>query len=208
MGITINQKIVSCAVVKPDTAIQSANTLETVHEQLSRPPVLSGKTYKIKPPDASALYVTITDIVLNEGTPNETRRPFEIFINSKAMEHFQWIVALTRMISAMFRKGGEMAFVVEEMKSVHDPRGGWFHKGRYVPSVVAAIGDVVEQHFIELGLITVDTSLAEAAKAMVAEKMKDNKKGPGTLCPNCGAYAMIQSDGCAVCVECSYSKCG
>ena len=126
-----------------------------MHEQLERPEQLAGSTYKIKTPLSDhALYVTINDIVLNPGTEHELRRPFEIFINSKNMEHFQWIVALTRIISAVFRKGGDVAFLVEELHSVFDPGGGYLKRGgRHVPSLVAEIGTVIEDHLIKIGLV-------------------------------------------------------
>ena len=127
-----------------------------MHEQLERPEQLAGSTYKIKTPLSDhALYVTINDIVLNPETEHELRRPFEIFINSKNMEHFQWIVALTRIISAVFRKGGDVAFLVEELHSVFDPGGGYLKRGgRHVPSLVAEIGTVIEDHLIKIGLMT------------------------------------------------------
>ncbi len=124
-------------------------------ESLQRPETLIGMTYKIKSPlFEHALYVTINDIVLNAGTPHEQRRPFEIFINSKNMDHFQWIVALTRIMSAVFRKGGDCTFLVEELKAVFDPRGGYLKKGGiYMPSIVAEIGAVLERHLIAIGML-------------------------------------------------------
>ena len=126
-----------------------------MHEKLERPEMLIGSTYKIKTPlSEHALYVTINDIVLNTKTEHEQRRPFEIFINSKNMEHFQWIVALTLIISAVFRKGGDVTFLVEELRSVFDPRGGYFKKGgKYMPSLVAEIGDAIESHLLCIGLL-------------------------------------------------------
>ena len=153
----IDQPIVDVAVAKQKAAAV------TPHSILPRPATLSGTTYKIKTPMSDhALYLTIND---HDG------RPFEIFIHSKAMEHFQWIVALTRVISAVFRHGSEVAFLVEELRSVCDPKGGYFQKGgRFIPSLVSEIGDVLETHLTMLGLLKPDTSLAEAARAMVAEK--------------------------------------
>lgn len=183
-----------------------------MHERLDRPEVLIGKTYKIKPPDSNALYITITDILLNGGTEHEHRRPFEIFINSKAMEHFQWVVALTRVISAVFRKGGEISFLVEELKSIFDPKGGYFQKGRYVPSIVAAIGHVLERHLIELGCIEQDDSLSEAAKLMIEEKMqkRTDAESKMLICPKCSQKSAIMMDGCLTCTnqDCLHSKCG
>jgi hypothetical protein len=142
-----------------------------MHEQLERPERLIGATYKIKSPlFEHALYVTINDMVLNEGTEYELRRPFEIFINSKSMDHFQWIVALTRIMSAVFRKGGDVTFLVEEMKAVFDPRGGYFKSGGvYMPSIVAEIGAVVEDHLKQIGLI-LDPEISPEQRRLIAEK--------------------------------------
>src|SRR5438105_6845783 len=116
------------------------------------------------------MYVTINDIVLNHGTEHELRRPFEVFINSKSMDHFQWIVALTRIMSAVFRKGGDVTFLVEEMKAVFDPRGGYFKAGGvYMPSIVAEIGAVVEEHLTSIGMIVGD-DLSEAERQLIADK--------------------------------------
>lgn len=182
-------------------------TVVHMHERLERPDVLAGATYRVKTPLSDhALYITINDIVLNPGTPHEVRRPFEIFINSKAMEHFQWIVALTRIISAVFRKGGDSTFLVEELRSVFDPKGGYFKKGgRYMPSLVSEIGDVIEQHLTGLGLMVRDESLALAAQAMVAEKRAE--AGHGAVCAKCHEAAVVLLDGCMTCTSCGDSKC-
>jgi hypothetical protein len=142
-----------------------------MHEKVERPDVLIGATYKIKSPlFEHALYVTINDIVLNPGTEYELRRPFEIFINSKNMDHFQWIVALTRIMSAVFRKGGDVTFLVEELKAVFDPRGGYFKAGGvYMPSIVAELGAIVEQHLKSIGLIH-DPEMTAEQRKLLAEK--------------------------------------
>ncbi|HET6603256.1 MAG TPA: NrdJb [Xanthomonadaceae bacterium] len=184
MTIKITRKIKGYNVVKPEDKAKPAQPPEPktepasdraqviqMHEKVERPDVLIGSTYKVKSPlFEHALYVTLNDIVLNAGTPHELRRPFEIFINSKNMDHFQWIVALTRIMSAVFRKGGDVTFLVEEMKAVFDPRGGYFKAGGvYMPSIVAEIGAVVEEHMRMIGLI-VDEELTDAQKALIAEK--------------------------------------
>ncbi|GAP66183.1 ribonucleotide reductase subunit alpha [Mizugakiibacter sediminis] len=185
MTIKIGKKIKGYAVVKPEDKAKeaapaaapakapAAPTAEVIqmHESVERPDTLVGATYKIKSPlFEHALYVTINDIVLNAGTPHEMRRPFEIFINSKNMDHFQWIVALTRIMSAVFRKGGDVTFLVEELKAVFDPRGGYFKAGGvYMPSIVAEIGAVVEQHMKMIGLIR-DPEMSDAQRALIAEK--------------------------------------
>ena len=184
MAKKIDKRIVDYSVVKPaaqtvPTAEElrakekeaPANKVVQMHEKVERPEMLLGSTYKIKTPHSEhALYVTINDIVLNPGTEHELRRPFEMFINSKSMEHFQWIVALTRIISAVFRKGGDITFLVEELRSVFDPKGGYFRKGgRFVPSLVAEIGDVLEHHLRQIGLLK-DEQLDERAKKLLAEK--------------------------------------
>ena len=142
-----------------------------MHERIERPEVLIGSTYKIKSPLVEhAMYVTINDIVLNAGTEHELRRPFEVFINSKSMEHFQWIVALTRIMSAVFRKGGDVTFLVEEMKAVFDPKGGYFKAGGvYMPSLVAELGSIVEDHLKSIGMIH-DPEMSAERRALIAEK--------------------------------------
>lgn len=154
--VKIDQPIVSYETVKySDPAISSNVAYTTLNENISRPDELIGATYKIKTPlSEHALYVTINDIVLDAGSLNERRCPFEVFINSKQMDNFQWIVALTRILSAVFRKGGDVAFLVEELRSVFDPKGGyWKPGGRYMNSVVAEIGDVLARHLIDIGLL-------------------------------------------------------
>ena len=169
MAIKISKKIKSYSVATPDdkaatpapapvaAAPAPLPTAEIIqmHERVERPETLVGATYKIKSPlFEHALYVTINDIVLNPGTEHELRRPFELFINSKNMEHFQWSVAITRIVSAVFRKGGDVTFLAEEMKAVFDPRGGYFKAGGvYMPSIIAEIGGVIEEHLKSIGLI-------------------------------------------------------
>jgi hypothetical protein len=183
MAIKIDKKITGYNVVKPEdkvaatpvTAVapnepRQAEVIQ-MHESVERPETLVGSTFKIKSPlFEHALYVTINDIVLNAGTKHEQRRPFEIFINSKNMDHFQWIVALTRILSAVFRKGGDVTFIVEELKAVFDPRGGYFKSGGvYMPSIVAEIGSVVEQHMKNIGLIH-DPEMDAATRQLIADK--------------------------------------
>ena len=159
------------AVPAPVVLADSVSNIIHMHEQIERPEVLIGSTYKIKSPLVEhAMYVTINDIVLNPGTEHELRRPFEVFINSKNMDHFQWIVALTRIMSAVFRKGGDVTFLVDEMKAVFDPRGGYFKAGGvYMPSIVAEIGSVVEDHLKSIGMI-VDPELDEHQRKLINEK--------------------------------------
>src|ERR1700727_2252737 len=142
-----------------------------MHEKLERPEVLIGSTYKIKTPVSDhAMYVTINDIVLNEGTPHEQRRPFEVFINSKNLDHFQWIVALTRVISAVFRKGGDTTFLVDELKAVFDPKGGyWQPGGKFMPSTIAELGYVIERHLQSIGFLQ-KPELDEHHRKLVQEK--------------------------------------
>jgi len=179
-------------------------------QPLSRPEALPGQTYKLRWPDSEhALYITLNDIV-QDGR----RRPFEVFINSKNMEHYAWTVALTRMISAVFRRGGDVSFVVEEMKAVFDPRGGAWMDGRYVPSLLAAIGDVIERHMVEIGFLPRERT----DRGLAAKVVNLPATGPaGSLgqalprraqCPKCGEAALIRSEGCDQCTSCDYSKCG
>jgi len=165
---------------------------------LEREGVLPGFTYKLQWPESDhAIYITINDI-LQDGR----RRPFEIFINSKNMEHYAWTVALTRMISAVFRRGGDVTFVVEELKAVFDPRGGSWMAGRYVPSLLAAIGEVIERHMIDTGFISGGTQpITQTLKKAVGESLR------GKACPRCGEYGLVAQEGCETCTSCGYSKC-
>ncbi|WP_297539368.1 adenosylcobalamin-dependent ribonucleoside-diphosphate reductase [Roseovarius sp.] len=170
-------------------------------EPLDRPKELEGATYKLKWPDSNhAIYVTVNDIVLGGH-----RRPFEVFINSKNMEHYAWTVALTRMISAVFRRGGDVSFVVEELKAVFDPRGGAWMQGKYVPSILAAIGGVLEQHMVQIGFLEGEgMGLKEDPQTQVAG-LDSTRKSPA--CPACGQYGMRMIEGCMTCASCGHSKC-
>ncbi|MEL7177168.1 MAG: adenosylcobalamin-dependent ribonucleoside-diphosphate reductase [Pseudomonadota bacterium] len=172
-----------------------------IAEPLDRPQALEGNTYKLKWPDSEhAIYITINDVTIGGH-----RRPFEVFINSKNMEHFAWTVALTRMISAVFRRGGDVSFVVEELKAVFDPRGGAWMQGKYVPSILAAIGGVIERHMIEIGFIAGEgMGLKSDPQAAVVNLTE----GRGKACPSCGQYDMRMVEGCMTCGSCGYSKCG
>ena len=157
----------------PEKGQETAEIIQ-MHEKLERPDMLLGSTYKIKTPQSEhALYITINDVLLNQGTEHEMRRPYEIFINSKNMDHFQWIVALTRIISAVFRKGGDVTFLVDELRSVFDPRGGYFKKGgKYKPSLVCEIGDAIECHMKMIGMIE-DNGMDDCQKQMLDAKRKE-----------------------------------
>ena len=231
MTIKIDHKIVGYQVEKPEDAAPKVETKAAsaeskvirMHEKLERPEMLIGSTYKVKPPVADhAMYVTINDILLNEGTPYENRRPFEIFINSKNLDHYQWIVALTRIISAVFRKGGDSTFLVEELKAVFDPRGGyWQPGGKFMPSIIAELGHIIEKHMISIGLIK-DAVLDEHQMKLVNEKraeyeasmqqtdaFADTQYPEGAqLCGKCSTAAVIMLDGCMTCLSCGDSKCG
>ncbi len=190
---------------EPDTAEDALEAGAVVYmtQPLSRPEELPGHTYKLRWPDSDhAIYITINDIV-QDGR----RRPFEVFINSKNTEHYAWTVALTRIISAVFRRGGDVSFVVEELKAVFDPRGGQWMDGRYVPSLLAALGEVIERHMIDIGFMATrePPPQAQAVRQAVAAGT-----GPAALrqCPKCGAAGLVRQEGCDVCLSCDYSKCG
>jgi len=226
MVIQINKKIVEYSIKKDEPVVPVEATKDVMHEEIQRPDELKGYTYKIKTPLSDhALYITINNIVLNSGTEYEQEYPFEIFINSKNMEHFQWVLALTRVISAVFRKGGDAIFMVDELKQVFDPQGGYFKKGgRFMPSLVAEIGEVLETHMKKCGLIE-DEELSAAHKALLVEKraalesvnakVEASEYGetsgypPGSqLCKKCNTVAMVLLDGCMTCLSCGDSKCG
>lgn len=227
MAIKIDQKITAQRVLKGEAANEIP--LEAVapkpvfmNESIERPEFLLGTTYKIKPPvDEHAMYITINDIILNEDTDHEVRRPYEVFINSKSMEHFQWVIALTRVLSAVFRKGGDVTFLVEELRSVYDPNGGYFKKGGvFMPSLVAEIGSVIEKHLKAIGMIETE-EMSELTKRILAEKKAAfetlESKAPGedtgypknaTVCGKCHTKAVVMMDGCHTCLACGDSKCG
>ena len=240
MNTRIEKKIVGYEVVKPGSdkdreASRQERDERTkakiirMTEQVRRPEgleSLEGSTYKIKTPlDDHAMYVTINDIVLNAGTDHEQRRPFEIFINSKNMDHFQWIVALTRLMSAVFRKGGDVTFLAEELQAVFDPKGGYFKPGgKFMPSIIAEIGAVIEHHLQKIGLMEKE-ELSEqqlllldekraAAESRAEKKTAADADGDGTypasatLCHKCHTKAVVIMDNCATCLSCGYSKCG
>jgi len=234
--IKVGKKIVDYEVA-PDAGEQPATeqpkaverppreeaTIIRMHEKLERPDMLIGSTYKVKTPVSDhAMYVTINDIVLNEGTDFEKRRPFEIFINSKNLDHYQWIVALTRIMSAVFRKGGDVNFLVDELKAVFDPRGGyWQSGGRYMPSIIAELGYIVERHLVQIGLLA-PVAPSEEQQDLIAEKRaefeaRDSQKDAfaenrfpdgAQLCAKCSTAASVMLDGCLTCLNCGYSKCG
>ena len=241
MSIKINSKIVGYEVSKGGESTKektqsaegrtSAKVIRMT-EQVQRPEgydALEGSTYKIKTPlDDHAMYVTINDIILNQGTEHEQRRPFEIFINSKNMDHFQWIVALTRVMSAVFRKGGDVTFLSEELQAVFDPKGGYFKPGgKFMPSIIAEIGAVIEHHLQKIGLmekeemseqqqLLLDQKRAEAV-AFAEKTLTDVGPSAGeetgypasaTLCHKCSTKAVVVMDNCATCLSCGYSKCG
>jgi ribonucleoside-diphosphate reductase alpha chain len=182
-------------------------------QPLDRPEALPGQTYKVRWPESDhAIYITLNDII-QDGR----RRPFEVFINSKNMEHYAWTVGLTRMISAVFRRGGDVSFVVEELKAVFDPRGGSWVGGRYVPSLLAAIGEVIERHMIDIGFMPDPAKDREEIEHMAARKVANLADGQGNgdaggrrlaHCPKCNSPSLIRQEGCDLCTSCGYSKCG
>ena len=244
----ITKKIVGFSVNKNDdasaapvaTAAPVSKTADVIqmHETLERPHKLIGSTYKLKTPEhvsSHAMYITVNDIILNEGTEHELRRPFEVFINSKNLEHYQWIVALTLIMSAVFRKGGDITFLVDELRSVFDPRGGYWNKGKYSPSIVAEIGDVIERHLIDIGMLKgaemdehqkqliadkkaeleaksapANDSLSDGASATASENSggEESWAANATLCAKCNNKAVVLLDGCQTCMNCGDSKCG
>jgi len=231
--IKIDKKIVGYSVVRPEDQKRAAKPGEgradseakviRMHEKLERPEVLIGSTYKVKTPVSDhAMYVTINDIVLNEGTPHEQRRPFEIFINSKNLDHYQWIVALTRIMSAVFRKGGDVTFLVDELKAVFDPRGGyWQPGGKFMPSIIAELGHIVEKHLVGIGLLKPLGPDADQRKVLKAKRAEFEARGGqqdafaentfpegAQLCSKCNTAAAVMLDGCMTCLNCGYSKCG
>ncbi|AML50093.1 adenosylcobalamin-dependent ribonucleoside-diphosphate reductase [Falsihalocynthiibacter arcticus] len=182
--------------------VDSGADVVYITEPLDRPQALEGNTYKLKWPDSEhAIYITVNDVVIGGH-----RRPFEVFINSKNMEHFAWTVALTRMISAVFRRGGDVSFVVEELKAVFDPRGGAWMEGKYVPSILAAIGGVIERHLIITGFIAGEGMGLKSDPQ--ADVVAIGGAPRGKACPSCGQYSLQMKEGCMTCSDCGHSKCG
>ena len=213
------------AAERPPAVIETSPDGKVVrmHEKLERPEMLLGSTYKVKTPVSDhAMYVTINDILLNPDTEYEQRRPFEIFINSKNLDHYQWIVALTRIMSAVFRKGGDVTFIVDELKAVFDPRGGyWQAGGKFMPSIIAELGHIVEKHLQYIGLLP-ESGLDEHQQRLVEAKRQEFEqqakqqdafaKGEfpagAQLCGKCSVTAVVMMDGCMTCLNCGESKCG
>jgi ribonucleoside-diphosphate reductase alpha chain len=183
-----------------------------VSKPLDRSPVLTGATYKLKWPDSeNAIYVTINDVEVGGR-----RRPFEIFINTRHLEHYAWTVALTRMISAVFRRGGDVSFVAEELKAIFDPQGGRWMNGHYVPSLLAAIGEIIEKHMVRIGFLTQTSSPSSKApdSADVPPSQIVGDQPPGTAqrvaganCPRCGARDYVRQESCWTCLRCGFSRC-
>lgn len=200
--------------VKPKDVYEAGGAINMTRP-LDRPEVLPGCTYKLNWPESEhALYITLNDII-QDGR----RRPFEIFINSKNLDHYAWTLGLTRMISAVFRRGGDVRFVAEELKAVFDPRGGGWVSGRYVPSLLAAIGGVIEHHMVTIGLISDSSQERQLANRAAIAAAQDRtpvlgipQPGGSSLavsyCPKCGSYARVRQEGCEACLDCGYSKCG
>jgi ribonucleoside-diphosphate reductase alpha chain len=201
--LTVSESTDKVPAEAPTHVHQSQDGAEVVYlsEPLDRPAALEGATYKLKWPGSEhALYITINDIVIAGH-----RRPFEVFINSKNMEHFAWTVALTRMVSAVFRRGGDISFVVEELKAVFDPRGGAWIEGRYIPSILAAIGGVIERHLIEIGFIAGE---GLGLKSDPHAEVVSIGAPKGKSCSSCGGFDMRMIEGCMTCASCGHSKCG
>jgi hypothetical protein len=222
----ISKKIISTKVVTEvePTAVEVTEATEKVRidimsDIVERGDQLYGVTYKIKPPQYEhALYITINDIILNKGTEHECKHPFEIFINSKNMEHFQWILGITRVLSAVFRKGGEITFIIDELKAVFDPNGGYFKKGGvFMPSIVAEIGHCLEDHFKAIGVIK--CKMDDHTKQYLEQKKQEFEKQNGinnttdgfppnaVMCNKCSNKSVILMDGCFTCLNCGDSKC-
>lgn len=201
----IQTKIIGVAVRKDSTAETEKEVISNVihlHEKVERPTELYGTTYKIYPgaDTEHAMYVTINNIILNKGTPNEVVRPFEIFVNTKNVSNYAWIVALTRLMSAVFRKGGDITFMIEELESVFSPQGGYWKKGKYYNSIIHEIGEVIRQHLETIGILK--TKIVTVKREVTEIEMKN-----ATICPKCNNRAVVKMEGCSTCMNCGDSKC-
>ena len=196
----ITGSVLEVKPAEPAAGTASWTPMGNTMDLMVRPEKMIGATYKLRWPDSEhAMYVTVNDIELDGA-----RRPFEVFVNSKNLEHYAWVVALTRMISAVFRRGGEVAFVAEELKQVFDPRGGQWTNGRYVGSLVAAIGDIIERHMTDTGFLTPAEPIVPKAANAVSPAAAT---ALGPLCPKCSQPGLVREAGCLSCVHCGWSKC-
>ena len=203
--VKIDQEIIGWKVTTRENA-EGVKEIIKEPETLERPRVVEGRTYKIKPAVTdSAMYITINDIIYEDGS----RRPLEMFISTKHVAHQQWINALTRMISAIFRKPGPYLFIAEELGEIFDPAGGYFANGKMMPSVVAHVGQVLKEHFEHIGVLEKPV-LTEAQVVVIKEKKAQAEvKGVAMiLCNKCHEEAAIYMDGCLTCTSCGDSKCG
>ena len=202
--LSVEATLPADAAPVPQTA-QAEGDVVYMSQPLDRPGALEGQTYKLRWPESDhATYITINDVIESSGR----RRPFEVFINSKNMEHYAWTVALTRMISAVFRRGGDVAFVVEELKAVFDPRGGYWVEGRYVPSILAAIGEVIERHMIAIGFLGSDEDGEITRPARGTKRAHGSTDRGGAQCPRSGQPGLVHQEGCDTCESCGWSRCG
>ena len=200
--LTVSESDEKAPGEQPADHVADGGEVIYMSEPLERPQSLEGATYKLKWPDSEhAIYLTVNDVIINGH-----RRPFEVFINSKNMEHYAWTLALTRMISAVFRRGGDVSFVVEELKAVFDPRGGAWMEGKYIPSILAAIGGVLERHMIAIGFIEGEGMGLKSDPH--AEMMAVGEAPRGKPCPSCGDFSLQMVEGCMTCSSCGHSKCG
>ncbi|WP_299419050.1 adenosylcobalamin-dependent ribonucleoside-diphosphate reductase [uncultured Shimia sp.] len=200
--LTVSESSEQAPGEQPADHVADSGEVIYMSEPLERPQSLEGATYKLKWPDSEhAIYLTVNDVIINGH-----RRPFEVFINSKNMEHYAWTLALTRMISAVFRRGGDVSFVVEELKAVFDPRGGAWMEGKYIPSILAAIGGVLERHMIAIGFIEGEGMGLKSDPQ--AEVMAVGGAPRGKPCPSCGEFGLQMVEGCMTCNSCGHSKCG
>ncbi|MBO6899248.1 MAG: adenosylcobalamin-dependent ribonucleoside-diphosphate reductase [Shimia sp.] len=200
--LTVSESDEKAPGEQPADHVADGGEVIYMSEPLERPQSLEGATYKLKWPDSEhAIYLTVNDVIINGH-----RRPFEVFINSKNMEHYAWTLALTRMISAVFRRGGDVSFVVEELKAVFDPRGGAWMEGKYIPSILAAIGGVLERHMIAIGFIEGEGMGLKSDPQ--AEVMAVGEAPRGKPCPSCGDFSLQMVEGCMTCSSCGHSKCG
>ena len=202
--LEIKSKIKEASVAEKKAADEPKTPVATVMgEHVARPQVLSGKTYAVES-DKAKYYITINDIILDEGTEFQTRRPYEMFIASKDTTSYAWFTTLSRTISAVMRKGGDITFLIDEFKSIRDPEGGYWSLGKYMGSLQAHIGAVLEQHFRKIGLL-------DAEQAEIPQEKEENETHQpvtGQQCPKCFEFTYIMQEGCATCTNCQYSKCG
>jgi ribonucleoside-diphosphate reductase alpha chain len=169
-------------------------------EVMERPRILQGRTYKLKwPQTGDNWYITIT---------HRGGVPFEVFITTKVAAHAEWVQALSILLTAVLRRGGDVKFLITELQGIHSASGGQYitEQRKFRHSQVAAIGGVIEEEFRVLGMFGTTEPEPEVQKA-VPPGVTFGQIGEPGCCPECGARPLVHQEGCEKCQICSYTRC-